>query len=98
MLIKIHKSYRDVVSICDSDLLGKFFEENEFQLDVKESFYNGEEKTEEEVSEIIQDLSREDATFNIVGEKFIMKKLHSTFQIIIVYDDAKVDFGGTKGY
>jgi len=71
MLIKIHKSYRDVVSICDSDLLGKFFEENEFQLDVKESFYNGEEKTEEEVSEIIQDLSREDATFNIVGEKSI---------------------------
>lgn len=71
MIVKIHKSYRDVVSICDSELLGKFFEENNFQLDIKESFYSGEEKEEEEIATLIRNLSREDATFNIVGEKSI---------------------------
>ncbi|MBU2104917.1 MAG: DUF424 family protein [Nanoarchaeota archaeon] len=77
MLIKIHKSYRDVVAICDSKLIGKCFESQasdnlgKFQLDVKESFYNGEEVSEEELKEIIQKMSQEDATFNIVGEKAV---------------------------
>ena len=39
MLVKIHKSYRNVVAVCDSDLIGKKFEEDKFQLDLKESFY-----------------------------------------------------------
>jgi hypothetical protein len=38
----IHSSCRDVVAICDSELLGKVFEEGQLQLDVKESFYKGE--------------------------------------------------------
>jgi len=71
MLIKIHKSYRDVVAVCDSELIGKYFAEREFQLDVKESFYNGEEVSEEELKELIQNMSKEDATFNIVGEKAV---------------------------
>ncbi len=37
--IKIHKSYRYVVAICDSNLVGKQFEQNKFQLDVKENFF-----------------------------------------------------------
>lgn len=69
MLVNIINSYRDIVAICDSELLGKFFEEDKFQLDVKESFFKGEEKTEQETIEIIQDMKREDATFNIIGEK-----------------------------
>jgi len=69
--IKIHKTYREVVAICDSELIGKYFEEGEFQLDIKESFYKGEEISEEKTKEIIQNLSREDATFNIVGKKSI---------------------------
>lgn len=68
MLIKIHKSYRYVVAICDSDLLGKKFEEGNMTLEVG-TFFEGEEKSESEASEIIKDASREDATFNIVGEK-----------------------------
>ena len=63
------KSYRDIVAICDSDLLGKKFEEGEFQLDVKESFFKGDEKSKEETIEIIKDMSKEDATFNIVGKE-----------------------------
>ena len=44
MLVNIIKSYREVVAICDSELLGKCFEEGIFQLDIKESFYKGEQK------------------------------------------------------
>jgi hypothetical protein len=69
MLVNVIKSYRDVVAICDSELLGKYFEEGQFQLDVKESFFKGEETEEEKAIEIMQDMSREDATFNIIGEE-----------------------------
>ncbi len=58
-----------IVAICDSELLGKKFEEGEFQIDIKESFYGGEKKTEEEVIEIMQEMLIEDAIFNIVGKK-----------------------------
>lgn len=71
MFIKIIKSYRDVVALCDSELLGKKFEEGKFQLDVKEGFYKGDEMSEEEISRIIQRMIREDATFNIVGEESV---------------------------
>ena len=71
MLINIIKSYREIVTICDYELLGKYFEEGDFQLDIKESFYKGEKKTEQEIIEIIKDMKMEDATFNIVGEKSI---------------------------
>lgn len=71
MLVKIHKSYRDIVSICDSDLLGKKFEQGKFQLDVKETFFKGEKTSEKKVLEIMQNMSKEDATFNIVGEKSV---------------------------
>ena len=71
MLVNIIKSYRDLVAICDSELLGKYFEEDNFQLNVKESFYKGEKKTEQEVIQIIKDMKSEDATFNIVGERSV---------------------------
>jgi len=67
--IKIHKSYRDVVAICDSELIGKKFEQGKFQLDVKENFFKGDEIDEEKTIQIMQKFSKEDATFNIVGEK-----------------------------
>lgn len=71
MFLKIHKSYRDVVAICDMELVGKKFEEDKFQLDLKESFYQGNKLSEDEIIEIMKDLSKEDATFNIVGKKSV---------------------------
>ena len=71
MLIKIIKTYRDVVAVCDANLLGKKFEEGKFQLDVKESFFNGEKTSEEEVVSIMKQMSVEDSTFNIIGEKSV---------------------------
>lgn len=69
MLIKIHKSYRYVIAICDSELLGRKLEQGNKQLDLSGEFFNGEEKAEKEAFEIIKDAAKEDATFNIVGKK-----------------------------
>ena len=72
MFIKIHNSYRQIVAICDSEIMGKVFEEGVKQLDVRESFYKGEEKDEKEIIEIMMDLAKEDATFNITGKKSVL--------------------------
>ena len=47
----------------------EIFEEGKLQLDVKESFYKGEEVSEEQALKLIQNQSREDAIFNLVGKK-----------------------------
>jgi len=69
MYVKVHSSYREVIAICDSELIGKQFEQGNFQLDIKENFYKGEEADEEKILKILQNMSREDAIFNIVGKK-----------------------------
>ncbi len=69
MRIKIHKAYRDVVAICDSELIGKKFEQGKFQLDIKENFFNGQEFNKEEALKLMKDLSKEDVTFNIIGKE-----------------------------
>lgn len=69
MLIKIHKSLRHVVAICDSNLIGKKFEEGKRQLDVRENFYSEKEVGREEAIKIMKAHAIEDATFNIVGKE-----------------------------
>ena len=71
MFINVIRSHRDIVAICDKELIGKKFEENLLQLDVKESFYKGEEVSKEKALEILRNMKKEDATFNIVGKKSI---------------------------
>ena len=71
MLIKIIKTYRDVIAVCDANLLGKKFEEGKFQLDVKESFFKGEKTSEEEAISIMKQMSVENSTFNIIGKKSV---------------------------
>ena len=71
MRIKIHDSYRKVIAICDSELVGKKFEEGIKQLDVRESFFNGREVPEKELEEIMADESKDDSTFNIIGKDSI---------------------------
>ena len=75
MFVNIIKTYRDIVAICDSNLIGKKFEEGEFQLDIKESFFKGKEESLEKVRRIMTDMIKEDATFNIVGENSIKTAL-----------------------
>ena len=62
MQIKIHESYRKIVAVADTDLIGKTFSEGIRQIEVKPNFFQGEEKTKEEVIEILKDMKKEDAT------------------------------------
>ena len=71
MFIKIHKAYRYVAAICDKEILGKTFEQGNRILEIRESFYKGEMKSEQEMIALMQDLAREDATFNIAGKKSV---------------------------
>ena len=71
MQIKIHEAYRTLVALCDSDLIGKTFSEGIKQIEIKPGFFQGEEKNKEEVIEILKDMEKEDAIFNIVGEESV---------------------------
>ncbi len=75
VIVKIIPSYRNLVAVCDSDLIGKKFEEGDFQLDIKENFYGKEEFPENEAIVIMRRMRNEDATFNIVGENSICTAL-----------------------
>ena len=59
----------------DSDLIGKKFEEGKKQLDIKENFYKGEEIFEEKAIPLLQDLLKDDATFNIVGPESVQASI-----------------------
>jgi len=78
--IRIHKSYRNVVAICDKEILGKKFEEGKKQLDIRESFYKDKELTKEQAMQELKKMKIEDSTFNIVGKDSI--KLALEAQII----------------
>ncbi len=69
--MKIHNSYRKIIAICDSDIISKTFEEGIRQIIIGENFFRGQEKSEEEVLEIMEKASAEDATFNIVGNQSV---------------------------
>ncbi|MBU0907461.1 MAG: DUF424 family protein [Nanoarchaeota archaeon] len=71
MYLKVHESYRKVVALADSELIGKTFEEGKKQLSITENFYKGDLMEEEKVIEALKDLALDDATFNIVGKKSI---------------------------
>ena len=75
--IKIHRSYRLVVAVCDVNLLGKRFEEDIRQLEIRESFFKGEIFEEEDAIKILKKQSLEDATFNIVGKEAIQAAIKS---------------------
>ncbi len=71
VLIKVHKTYRWVVAICDSDLVEKKFEEGDFQLDVSKNFFGGDSVNVCEFRDSVNRCLDEDATFFIIGEKSV---------------------------
>jgi len=77
MFIKIHKSLRTVVAICDSDLINKTFEDKKRQLHVRENFYKDKEVDKEGLIELIRRQKLEDASFNIVGKESIQIALEA---------------------
>ena len=75
--IKIHHSYRIVVAVCDTDLIGKKFEEGKRQIEIKEYFFKGEECNEEAAIKTMIAQRREDATFTIVGKESIQAAINA---------------------
>lgn len=71
ILLKIHKSYRWVVAVCDKDVFGRKLTDGERVLDLGGEFFNGEEMSEEEVVAEVIRCNSEDATFNFVGENSV---------------------------
>ena len=71
IFIRVHKAYRAIVAVCDSDLLGKKFAEGKRILNLTD-FYKGDEVSEIEAEKLLRDYAGEDATFNIVGEKSVI--------------------------
>ena len=69
--VKVHESYRKVVVICDSELVGKKFVDGDFQLEINKHFYEGDGMPEEEVAKLIRSLKRESPSYNIVGERAV---------------------------
>lgn len=69
MIAKKHKTRdgRIILAVCDSDLIGKKFEQGKLQIDLTTDFYKGEEKTESEILLMIQ----EAYILNLVGEKSV---------------------------
>jgi len=69
MIAKLHKSRdnRIVVAVCDSELLGKKFEEGNLQLDLTSGFFKGEEKKDA----VVGDLIRNADSVNLIGEKAV---------------------------
>ena len=75
LLVKIHQSYREVIAVCDAEILGKHFEEGKMQINITEAFYKGEEMDEKKAIEFIKRKLLDDASFNFVGERAIAAAL-----------------------
>ena len=68
MYAKIHRSGdKNIIAICDEDLIGKEFSQGKLVLNVTERFYKGDSLSEEEAYELMKD----SLNLNIVGKKAI---------------------------
>ncbi len=68
IILKIHSSTEcDVIALCDKDLLGKRFEENDNILDVDKAFYEGKEASKEEICTALSEC----ASATIVGNESV---------------------------
>ena len=90
VLLKVHKSYRWVVAVCDEDVFGRVLRERNRVLDVSGDFFKGDSMGEGEARDEIVRCAGEDASFNFVGADSvgIAKELG------LVVDEGIVDIDG----
>ena len=66
--VKIYRQGDDVLlGACDENLLGKKFEDGKFHLDVSETFYGGQQVSEEVLRKYLQEAT----IANLVGTKTV---------------------------
>lgn len=75
MIVKKHLTHdgKIILAICDKEVLGKKFEQEDKQLDLTSSFYNGKQMTEQEIIKLLPEIN----SVNIVGERSIKFALHN---------------------
>ena len=69
MIAKLHKSHegRVILAVCDSDIIGKKFEEGERQMDLGCDFYKGEEMDEKRILNLMKAVH----IVNLCGDKSV---------------------------
>ncbi len=69
MIVKVHKvgDGRILVSVCDKELIGKVFAENELHLDLTRDFYNGDEMDFKEAGDLVRNADM----LNLVGKRAV---------------------------
>jgi len=77
-----------LVSVCDPDVMGETFENGEVSLTVDESFYDGEQATEDEVVDSLASCS----VANIVGDEAVGVAVENGF----VDEENVLDLDGTR--
>lgn len=75
MQLKIHQAYRSIVTLADTDLIGKTFTEGIRQITLNPNFFKDKEVSKQQAIKTLQDMEKEDATFNIVGKESVQTAL-----------------------
>ncbi len=75
MIIKKHidREGKIILAVCDSSVKGKCFREDGLQLDLNSNFYDGDEKSEEDILRMFKDAY----IINLAGEKAVALGIES---------------------
>ncbi len=85
--LKIHKAGdREVVAVCDENLVGKCFREKNLKLEVSERFYKGKVISKNKIIEVL----KEAHTVNLVGEASVALGIEAN----IVFKDNVIKIEG----
>ncbi len=85
--LKVHKAGdREVVAICDENLVGRCFREKNLKLEVSERFYKGKIISKSETIEFL----KEAHTVNLVGEVSVALGVEAN----IIVKDNVIRIGG----
>lgn len=72
--MKVHKAGdREVVAVCDCNLVGKSFKEKNLKLEISERFYKGHVTAKEKIINVIKGAH----TVNLVGEESVILGLEA---------------------
>jgi len=75
---------KEVLALCDSDLVGKKIEEGKKQLDLTSSFYKGKEMKDDQLDDLLKVVYLINAVGTEVVEFLKQKKLVAPSQIITI--------------
>ena len=81
-ILKIHESDKGpLVAICDSDILGKVFEQNNFILDIDEDFFGGDIANEKKILDSIKTAYTLNASGNKIVDFLLSKNIIEKSQV-----------------